>query len=94
MIDPYVPLRMLYAQCDAARRAHGGDDEWEAYAAVLDRLAANRRIAEASGWTSCAIERDGDVGRFELFGVPPTSGLRTPVPDWSAGTPSESRTPG
>jgi len=81
MFDPDVPLQMLYAQCDAARRTHG-DGEWQAHAAVLDRLAANRRIAEAAGWTSCAIERDGDAGRFELFGIPPSRSLRTAVPDW------------
>jgi hypothetical protein len=83
MIDHDVPLQMLYAQCDAASRAHEGDDEWQAHAAVLDRLAANRRIAEAAGWTSCAIERDGDAGRFQLFGIPPSQTLRTTVPDWS-----------
>ena len=81
MFDPDVPLQMLYAQCDAARRTRG-DAEWQAHAAVLDRLAANRRIAESAGWTSCAIERDGDAGRFQLFGIPPSESLRTTVPDW------------
>jgi hypothetical protein len=81
MFNPDIPLQMLYAQCDAASCAHDGD-AWEAYAAVLDRLAANRRIAEAAGWTSCAIERDGDAGRFQLFGIPPSETLRTMVPDW------------
>jgi hypothetical protein len=81
-----VPLEMLYAQCEAACRVHRGDDEWQAHAAVLDRLAANRRIAEAAGWTSCAIERDGAAGRFHLFGVPPSGTLRAVVPDWTRRT--------
>ena len=76
-------LPELYADCEAATRAQGGDGEWQAHAAVLDRLAGSRRIAEAAGWTSCAIERDGKTGRFQLFGVPPSSLLRTEVPDWS-----------
>ena len=83
MIDHDVPLEMLYAQCDAASRAHAADDEWQARAVVLDRLAENRRIAEAAGWTSCAVERHGVGGRYELFGIPPSMTLRTAVPDWS-----------
>jgi len=78
-----VPLEMLYAQCEAARRADPGDDGWQAHAAVLDRLAANRRIAEGSGWTSCAIERERGAERYRLFGVPPGTAMRTEVPDWS-----------
>lgn len=83
MTDYDVPLQLLYAQCEAASRARRGDDEWLAYAAVFDRLAANRRIAEEAGWTSCAIERDGSAGHFHLFGIPPSLTLRTEVPDWS-----------
>ncbi|AHG93705.1 hypothetical protein J421_6170 (plasmid) [Gemmatirosa kalamazoonensis] len=90
MTPDEVPLSTLYAQCDAASRVRGGDGEWQAHAAVLDRLAESRRIAEAAGWTSCAIERDGDAGRFELFGVPPASTLRTQVPDWSNDAAAES----
>jgi hypothetical protein len=77
-----IPLEMLYAQCEAARRLRGGDSAWEAHAAVLDRLGANRQMAEAAGWSSCAIERDDAAGRFQLFGVPPSGTLRTLVPDW------------
>jgi hypothetical protein len=81
MTERDVSLEMLYAQCEAAGRVHRGDDEWEAHAAVLDRLAANRRAAEAAGWTSCAIERAEGAGRFRLFGVPPGAALRAEVPD-------------
>jgi hypothetical protein len=85
-MDHDVTLEMLYARCEAARHAHPDDDAWLAHAAVLDRLAANRRIAEAAGWTSCALEREGDAGRFRLIGVPPGTGMRTEVPDWSGST--------
>ena len=82
--DDSLPMR--YAQCEAASHVRGGDGEWQAHAAVLDRLAESRRIAEAAGWTSCAIERDNDRGRFQLFGIPPSGTLRTLVPDWSGAT--------
>jgi hypothetical protein len=77
-----VPLALLYARCGTASRAQRAGVAWAAYVAVLDRLAANRRIAEAAGWTSCAIERDGAAGHMQLFGIPPSSMLRTEVPDW------------
>jgi hypothetical protein len=81
--DDDMPLQERYAQCERASHVEGGDGEWKAHAAVLDRLAKSRQIAEAAGWTSCAIERDGDAGRFQLFGIPPSSTLRTEIPDWS-----------
>ena len=56
-------------------------DGWAAHAAILDRLAANRRRAEAEGWTSLALEREGDRGRFRLVGIPPGRALRCEVPD-------------
>jgi len=58
-------------------------DEWTAHCAMLDRLAANRCAAAARGWTSLALERDGDGdrGRFRLVGVPPGGTLRTEVPE-------------
>ena len=61
--------------------AHGVG--WTAYAAVLDRLAANQRVARALGWTSCAIERSG-TGRFIAWGVPPGDKRRHQVPDWAS----------
>ncbi|MDF1501369.1 hypothetical protein [Roseisolibacter sp. H3M3-2] len=88
-------LETLHARADAHARAiatdqrvpgaQGADEAaWTAHAVVLDRLAANRRHAEAHGWTSCAIERVSSGGRFELFGVPPGSALRAPVPEPAA----------
>ena len=56
-------------------------DGWAAHVLILDRLAANRRRAEAAGWTSLALEREGDCGRFRLLGVPRGQVLRTEVPD-------------
>jgi hypothetical protein len=58
-----------------------GEGEWTEHAALLDRLAAVRRRAEAAGWTSLALERDGAGERFRLFGVPPGGSLRTEVPE-------------
>jgi hypothetical protein len=56
------------------------DRRWAAYAAVLDHLADLRCTAEAAGWTSLALERDGQAERFRLFGIPPGGSLRTEVP--------------
>ena len=78
-------LRGLYDRFDeiAARLDSSGDD-WLAHVAILDRLAFNRRIAEAEGWTSLALERDGPCGRLHLFGIAPGTRLRALVPDsWS-----------
>ena len=57
-----------------------------AHEAVLVRLTNNQRVAEAYGWTSCALERAGGTGPLRAWGVPPAEGLRQPIPDWpSAG---------
>ena len=58
-------------------------DAWAAHVAVLDRLAANVRVAESHGWTSCAIERVDGATCFSAWGVPPGGVERHPVPDWS-----------
>ena len=75
-------LEALHAHADALA---DGDDRnggrWAAHAAVLDRLAAMRRDAEAAGWSSLAIERDGPAERFRLLGIPPGAALRAEVPD-------------
>ena len=75
-------LSRLYERFDAivARRDKHGDSSL-AHVAILDRLALNRRDAEAAGWTSLALERDGGLGRLRLCGVAPGTQLRARVPD-------------
>lgn len=75
-------LTTLHARFDAlAISRSGAGGSWEAHVAILDRLAANRRGAEAAGWTACALERDGGLGRLRLFGNPPGESRRMEVPD-------------
>ena len=83
MTDRSVPLDTLYAQFDAYAegRTHGKGG-WAAHEAVLDRLAANQRAAEAHGWTSCALERSGGMGTLRAWGVPPAEFQRHLIPDW------------
>ena len=82
MVDHVVSRETLYARFDAfaENRAQGG--AWAAHEAVLDRLAANQRVAEAYGWTSCALERAGGTGRLSAWGVPPGECERYLIPDW------------
>ena len=79
----FATLKMLYANGESRKDggAHGGG--WAAHAAVLDRLAANQRVARSLGWTSCAIERSG-TGRFAAWGVPPGDYRRYRIPDWAS----------
>jgi hypothetical protein len=82
MSDHPSVLEGLQARFDAitiSRSGAGGS--WNAHVAILDRLASNRRGAESAGWTQCALERDGGMGRLRLFGLPPGDTLRTEVPD-------------
>lgn len=82
MSDHHSVLQGLQARFDAItidRSGAGGS--WTAHVAILDRLASNRRGAESAGWTHCALERDGGMGRLRLFGNPPGDGLRAEVPD-------------
>jgi hypothetical protein len=51
--------------------------------AILERLGANQRIAEAEGWTSLALERVAGMGQLRLLGVPPAAERREVVPDWA-----------
>lgn len=82
MSDHVVSLDTLYARFDAIAGGSTGGDSRLAHRAVLDRLATDRQIAEARGWTSCALERIGGTGRLRLWGVPPSGSRREVVPDW------------
>lgn len=84
MTDPAVPLEQLYARFEALAKGRAKGDGRAAHDAVLDRLAANRTIAERDGWTSCALERAAGMGRLRVWGVPPNEGQRHPIPDWPA----------
>src|SRR5919206_961852 len=76
MFDDRVSLDSLYAWLDAIKEGRATGDGWGAHVAVLDRLAANRRVAEAHGWTSCALEGQGAGGRLRLWGGGGTGGGR------------------
>lgn len=81
MSQHMVSLQTLYTRFDAiARRGEPGNSH-AAHAAVQNRLAANRTVAETNGWTSFSLERSGGVGRLRLWGVPPSSEGREVVPD-------------
>jgi hypothetical protein len=79
----FESLEKLYARGESLRNSGAHGVGWTAHAAVLDRLAANQRVARALGWTSCAIERSG-TGRFIACGVPPGDSGRHKIPDWAA----------
>jgi hypothetical protein len=82
MSEPAVPLETLYARFDVIARWGAPGNSQAAHEAVQDRLAANRAVAEANGWTSFSLERSGGVGRLRLWGVPPSREDREVVPDW------------
>jgi len=81
--DPLEPLESLQARADERAESGVSSDGWAAHEAVLDRLAANVRVAETYGWTSCAIERLDGATHFSAWGVPPGDQERHPIPDWS-----------
>lgn len=81
--EPLEPLESLQARVDARVESRVSSDGWAAHEAVLDRLAANVRVAETYGWTSCAIERLDGATHFSAWGVPPGDCERHPIPDWS-----------
>jgi len=80
---PLEPLASLQARVDTQGGSRASSDGWAAHQAVLDRLAANVRMAERNGWTSCAIERVDGAIPFSAWGVPRGDCQRHPIPDWS-----------
>jgi hypothetical protein len=77
------PLESLQARADAQSESRASSEGWAAHEAVLDRLAANVRMAQRHGWTSCAIERVNGAIPFSAWGVPSGDCQRHPIPDWS-----------
>ena len=77
-------LSTLYGQFDEMVEGRGpGGPAWNAHEMILDRLAANIHEAERLGWTSCALERAGGMGRLRAFGVRPAEALRRQISDWA-----------
>jgi hypothetical protein len=77
-------LEKLYARRESLTNGGYHGAGWCAHAAIIDRLAANQRVARSLGWTSCAIERPNGAGRFEAWGIPPHDDRRHRIPDWSS----------
>ncbi len=75
------PLQRLYGRHTSIATGRADGDSRLVHLAIIDRLAANRRIADGEGWTALALERVGGMGRLQLWGVPPTGGRREVVPD-------------
>ena len=80
-----MPLARLYERFDAAATGRESAFGVDRHAAVVERLTTNRAYAEAAGWTACALERDGGMGRLRMIGVAPGGAGRSIVPDWNAG---------
>ena len=59
----FDPLEALYVRSESLkdRDSHGAG--WSAHAAILDRLAANQRVAISLGWTSCAMSSTAPLER-------------------------------
>lgn len=80
--DRREPLAALYERFDAIAKRRASGNSTSAHRAVVNRLEANRKLAEACGWTACELERQGGSGRLRLWGRPPLSGGgREVVPD-------------
>ena len=92
MMDP-ESLDSLQDKVDARADSRMPSDRWAAHEAVLDRLAANVRVAQMRGWTSCAIERLDGATHFSAWGLPPNERERHPIPDWSTETAAQEHRP-
>jgi hypothetical protein len=78
------PLEQLYARHAAIAAGRADGDSRLVHVRILDRLAANGRVAEGRGWTSLALERVGRMGQLRLAGIPAAGEGREVVPDWAA----------
>ena len=83
---PLDTLEVLYARRETLSNGDHHGIGWSAHAAILDRLAANQRVARSLGWKSCAIERQDRASRFEAWGIPPHDDRRHRIPDWTTET--------
>jgi hypothetical protein len=77
------PLQRLYERHTLVSTGREEGDSRLLHLAIVERLAANRKIAARQGWTSLALERVGGSGRLELWGVPAAAERREIVPDWA-----------
>jgi hypothetical protein len=82
MADHVVSRETLYARFDAFAEGRQRGGARSAYEALLDRVAANQRAAEAQAVQPCALERAGGMGRLRPWGVPPGHSERHVIPDW------------
>lgn len=77
------PLDQLDARHTLIATGRADGDSRAVHLAMLERLAANRQIAESRGWTALALERVAGMGRLHLWGVAPAGERREVVPDWA-----------
>jgi hypothetical protein len=77
------PLEQLYRRHTLLATGRAEGDSRLAHVTILERLAANQRIAESEGWTSLAHERVAGMGQLRLWGVPAVAERREVVPDWA-----------
>jgi hypothetical protein len=77
------PLERLYARHTMIASGRAEGDSRLVHLAILERLAANQRIAEQQGWTALALERVAGMARLQLWGVPASAEGREVVPDWA-----------
>ena len=83
MVDILGPLDALHARHEAMAQGRAPGDSTAVHHAILDRLAANRLVAESHGWSALALERVAGMGRLRLLGIPPAGDTRAVVPDWA-----------
>jgi hypothetical protein len=70
MSNRLMSLNELYARFDAVAKGREQGNSPAAHEAILVRFAANRRVAETDGWTSCALERAAAGAGCALSGFP------------------------